>query len=51
MLRSTTVLYVYDANKIESHYQRLSDAFKTVKNIKIHFAVKALSNINVLKFL
>jgi len=44
-------LYVYDANKIESQYQRLSNAFRQVNKVKIHYAVKALSNISVLKYL
>ena len=42
-------LYVYDANKIESQYKRMSDAFSGVKHLKINYAVKALSNINILK--
>jgi diaminopimelate decarboxylase len=43
-------LYVYDSDKIESQYNRLTDAFSTVKNLKLNYAVKALSNINILKF-
>jgi diaminopimelate decarboxylase len=43
-------LYVYDTGKIESQYNRLTDAFSTVKNLKLNYAVKALSNINILKF-
>ena len=42
-------VYVYDATKIESQYKRLVNAFKSVKNLKINYAVKALSNISVLK--
>ncbi len=42
-------IYVYDANKIESQYKRLTSAFKTVKQLRINYAVKALSNISVLK--
>jgi diaminopimelate decarboxylase len=42
---------VYDTDKIESQYNRLTDAFSTVKNLKLNYAVKALSNINILKFL
>lgn len=41
--------YVYDAEKITSQYNRLTNAFKTVKHLKINYAVKALSNISVLK--
>lgn len=44
-------LYVYDAQKIESQYQRLTAAFKTVNKLKIHYAVKALSNLSVLAYL
>jgi diaminopimelate decarboxylase len=43
-------LYVYDTDKIESQYNRLTDAFSSVKNLKLNYAVKALSNINILKF-
>ena len=43
-------LYVYDTEKIASQYNRLTDAFSSVKNLKLNYAVKALSNINILKF-
>ncbi len=42
-------VYVYDAEKIESQYKRLTNAFKSVKSLKINYAVKALSNISILK--
>ena len=42
-------LYVYDAEKIISQYNRLTNAFASVKNLKINYAAKALSNISVLK--
>ena len=42
-------LYVYDAEKIISQYNKLNDAFSAVNNLKINYAVKALSNISVLK--
>ncbi|MCF6348537.1 MAG: diaminopimelate decarboxylase [Flavobacteriaceae bacterium] len=42
-------LYVYDADKIEAQYKRMTNAFSSVKNLKINYAVKALPNINVLK--
>lgn len=41
-------LYVYDADKIESQYQRLAKAFAKVPRLRIHYAVKALSNISIL---
>lgn len=43
-------VYVYDAEKIISQYKRLTGAFK-VNELRIHYAVKALSNISVLKLL
>lgn len=46
-----TPLYVYDAEKIISQYNRLTKAFSKVENFKVHYAVKALSNISVLKLL
>ncbi|WP_299016747.1 diaminopimelate decarboxylase [uncultured Polaribacter sp.] len=44
-------LYVYDTAKIASQYNRLTGAFNGVKNLKLNYAVKALSNINILKVL
>ncbi|WP_212900247.1 diaminopimelate decarboxylase [Capnocytophaga canimorsus] len=44
-------IYVYDAHKIISQYQRLTSAFTQVKHLRINYAVKALSNISVLKLL
>jgi diaminopimelate decarboxylase len=41
-------VYVYDAEKIISQYNRLISAFSGVKHLRIHYAVKALSNISVL---
>ena len=43
-------VYVYDAEKITSQYQRLTNAFR-VDELRIHYAVKALSNISILKLL
>ncbi len=43
--------YVYNALKMESQYKRLAGAFKKVKKVKFHYAVKALSNLSVLKYL
>ncbi|MBK8601316.1 MAG: diaminopimelate decarboxylase [Flavobacterium sp.] len=42
-------LYVYDAAKIESQYQRLTAAFSKVERVRINYAVKALSNIAILQ--
>ncbi len=44
-----TPLYVYDANKIASQYKRITTAFAKVPSLRINYAVKALSNINILK--
>lgn len=41
--------YVYDAEKIKSQYERLTSAFSSVNNLRINYAVKALSNISILK--
>jgi len=43
-------VYVYEAEKIVSQYKRLTSAFNKVKKLRINYAVKALSNISVLKF-
>jgi diaminopimelate decarboxylase len=42
-------VYVYDAEKIKSQYYRLTNAFSKVKKLRINYAVKALSNISILK--
>ena len=44
-------LYVYDAEKIISQYNKLINSFSTVKNLKINYAAKALSNISILKII
>lgn len=45
-----TPVYVYDADKIEQQYKKLRDAFKSEK-VKFFYACKALTNINVLRFI
>ncbi len=42
-------LYVYDAEKISTQYNRIINAFSTVKSLKLNYAVKANSNISILK--
>ncbi|WP_233862122.1 diaminopimelate decarboxylase [Tenacibaculum piscium] len=42
-------LYIYDTEKIIDQYKNMTTAFSKVKNLKINYAVKALSNINILK--
>jgi len=44
-------VYVYDSEKITSQYKRLTSAFKKVTNLRLNYAVKALSNINILKLI
>ena len=44
-------LYVYDAEKIEFQYRRLSNAFNGVKNLRLNYAAKALSNISILSYI
>jgi diaminopimelate decarboxylase len=44
-------LYVYDAEKIEAQYKRLTNAFSKVERFRVHYAVKALSNLSILKYL
>jgi len=43
-----TPVYVYDGNKMEEQYHKMMNAFSTTK-VNIHFACKALNNINILK--
>lgn len=43
-------LYVYDTQKIASQYERITNAFTNVESLQINYAVKALSNINILKY-
>lgn len=42
-------LYVYDTEVIINQYQKITKAFAKVKNVKINYAAKALSNVNILK--
>ena len=42
-------LYVYETRKMENQYKRLAKAFSNT-NIRINYACKALTNINVLSF-
>ena len=44
-------LYVYDAEKIEFQYNRLTKAFSKVEKLRINYAMKALSNVSILKLL
>ena len=44
-------LYVYDAAIIEQQYHRLTTAFSKVPTLRINYAMKALSNVTILKLL
>ena len=44
-------LYVYDAAKIASQYQRLTSAFSRIGDLRINYATKALSNVSILKLM
>ena len=44
-------IYVYDAEKIQSQYNRLTKAFSKVDKLRINYAMKALSNVAILQLL
>jgi diaminopimelate decarboxylase len=44
-------VYIYDAQRIASQFDRLKSAFTSVKNLKLHYAVKANSNLSILRFI
>jgi len=46
-----TPSYVYDTTKIKSQYNRLKNSFKLVNKLQINYAVKALSNLSILKYI
>lgn len=48
--RFGTPLYVYDADKIETQYKTLTTAFNK-GNLRFFYACKALTNVNILKFI
>ena len=43
--------YVYDSEKMEHQYKRLTQAFQNVPQLRINYAVKALSNVNILSYM
>jgi diaminopimelate decarboxylase len=45
-----TPTYVYDASKIQSQFKTLKNAFDGI-DVKLHYALKALNNINILRVL
>lgn len=44
-------LYVYDADKIQAQYNRLTSAFAKVERLRINYATKALSNVAILQLM
>ena len=46
-----TPLYAYDYGIIRQQYERLDGAFSAIKARRINFAMKALSNINILRLM
>jgi diaminopimelate decarboxylase len=44
-------VYIYDSATIISQFNRLTKAFCSVKNLKLNYAAKALSNISILKLM
>ena len=44
-------VFVYDAHRIISQYDRLTKAFAKVDQLRINYAVKALSNVSILKLM
>ena len=45
-----TPTYIYDSNVMIKQYQNLHNAFKPL-DVKLHYAIKALSNTNILRLL
>lgn len=45
-----TPVYVYDASKIVNQYNLLKKAFQPL-DVKLHYAMKALNNVNILRLL
>lgn len=45
-----TPLYVYDASTIQHQYKKLKNAFNG-RHVKLHYAMKALNNVNILRLL
>ncbi len=45
-----TPLYVYDTEIMRSQYERMTNAFSSVKKLKLNYACKANTNLNILKY-
>lgn len=44
-------VYVYDSEKITTQFNRLINAFGNVKNLRLNYAAKALSNLAILRLM
>ena len=44
-------IYVYNSAKIASQFQKLTSAFSSIRNLRINYATKALSNVSILKLM
>tara|TARA_B100000029_G_scaffold281007_1_gene275151 strand:- start:40 stop:1242 length:1203 start_codon:yes stop_codon:yes gene_type:complete len=44
-------IYIYDEDKIVQQFEKLKKAFADIENLKINYAIKALSNISILKII
>ncbi len=55
LLKATKIygspIYLYDLEKIKSQLNKFKNSFRSIDNIKIQYAAKALSNISILKFI
>lgn len=45
-----TPTYVYDSDKLKEQYRKLYNSFQPLK-VKLHYALKALNNVNILRIL
>ena len=55
LLKATDIygspIYLYDLEKIKSQLIKFKESFRSIGDIKIQYAAKALSNISILKFI
>jgi len=55
LLKATDIygspIYLYDMEKIKSQLIKFNESFKSIDEIKVQYAAKALSNISILKFI
>lgn len=55
LLKATDIygspIYLYDMEKIKSQLIKFNESFKSIDQIKVQYAAKALSNISILKFI